>query len=82
VTQGKGYLLRANNVVDSSDDGAATDFHFIHTGSMAMRGWSTVMIEATAVVPEGRITPQDAVSWVNYSSGSITLAAMLTLVVI
>lgn len=82
MTQGKGYLLRADSVVDSSDDGAATDFHFIHTGSMAMRGWSTIMIEATAVVPEGRITPQDAVSLANYSSGNISIATMLTLVVI
>ena len=29
---------------------------------MAMRGWGNIMIEATAVVPEGRITPEDSVS--------------------
>ncbi|WVR07034.1 hypothetical protein IAU60_004073 [Kwoniella sp. DSM 27419] len=47
----------------SSDDGHPTDHHFVHLGSMAMRGWTGIMIEATAVVPEGRITPQDSGIW-------------------
>ena len=47
---------------DSSDDGHATDHHFVHLGSMATRGWGNVMVEATAVVPEGRISPEDSVS--------------------
>lgn len=47
----------------SSDDGKATDHHFVHLGSMAMRGWGNLMVEATAVVPEGRITPQDSGIW-------------------
>lgn len=47
---------------DSSDNGHATDHHFVHIGSMAFRGWQGITIEATAVVPEGRITPEDAVS--------------------
>ena len=46
---------------DSSDYGHATDHHFVHTGSMAMRGWGCITIEATAVTPEGRISPEDAV---------------------
>ncbi|WWC89309.1 uncharacterized protein L201_004230 [Kwoniella dendrophila CBS 6074] len=47
----------------SSDNGKATDHHFVHLGSMAMRGWGNVMVEATAVVPEGRITPEDMGLW-------------------
>lgn len=47
---------------DSSDNGHATDHHFVHLGSMAMRGWGLIMVEATAVVPEGRISPEDSVS--------------------
>ncbi|WVQ67672.1 uncharacterized protein L199_005876 [Kwoniella botswanensis] len=47
----------------SSDEGKATDHHFVHLGSMAMRGWGSIMVEATAVVPEGRITPEDMGIW-------------------
>ncbi|KAL1405417.1 hypothetical protein Q8F55_009048 [Vanrija albida] len=47
----------------SSDNGHATDHHFIHHGSMAMRGWGNLMVEATAVVPEGRISPEDSGLW-------------------
>lgn len=49
--------------VDSSDQGRATDHHFVHLGSMALRGWGSIMVEATAVVPEGRISPEDMVKW-------------------
>ncbi|WRT66358.1 uncharacterized protein IL334_003313 [Kwoniella shivajii] len=47
----------------SSSNGQATDHHLVHLGSMAMRGWGSIMIEATAVVPEGRITPEDSGLW-------------------
>lgn len=30
---------------------------------MAMRGWGSIMVEATAVVPEGRISEHDMVSF-------------------
>jgi 2,4-dienoyl-CoA reductase-like NADH-dependent reductase (Old Yellow Enzyme family) len=32
---------------------------------MVMRGWGSIMVEATAIVPEGRITPEDSVSITN-----------------
>lgn len=48
--------------VDSSDQGRATDHHFVHLGSMALRGWGSIMVEATTVVPEGRISPEDMVN--------------------
>jgi len=43
----------------SSDDGYATDWHLVHLGSFATGGAGLVMTEATAVLPEGRISPQD-----------------------
>jgi 2,4-dienoyl-CoA reductase-like NADH-dependent reductase (Old Yellow Enzyme family) len=47
----------------SSDDGYATDWHFVHLGSRAVGGAGLVMTEATAVRPEGRISPQDLGIW-------------------
>ncbi|RXK36413.1 oxidoreductase [Tremella mesenterica] len=49
--------------VYSSDNGHATDFHLVHLGSMALRGWGSIMVEATAVVAEGRISPSDSGIW-------------------
>jgi 2,4-dienoyl-CoA reductase-like NADH-dependent reductase (Old Yellow Enzyme family) len=43
----------------SSDDGFASDWHLIHLGSRAVGGAALVMTEATAVTPEGRISPED-----------------------
>jgi len=47
----------------SSTDGFASDWHFVHLGSRAVGGAGLVLTEATAVVPEGRISPQDLVIW-------------------
>ncbi|MCH7660226.1 MAG: NADH:flavin oxidoreductase/NADH oxidase [Euryarchaeota archaeon] len=44
-------------------DGIATDWHRIHLGSRAIGGAGVVMTEATAVSPEGRITPEDLGIW-------------------
>ncbi len=41
----------------SADDGVANDWHFVHLGSRAVGGAGLVIAEATAVAPEGRITP-------------------------
>ena len=40
----------------SSEDGLANDFHLLHYGSRAQGGTGLIMVEATGVVPEGRIT--------------------------
>src|ERR1700692_1987227 len=40
-------------------DGFATDWHLVHLGSRAVGGAGLVMSEASAVTPEGRISPQD-----------------------
>jgi 2,4-dienoyl-CoA reductase-like NADH-dependent reductase (Old Yellow Enzyme family) len=47
----------------SSDDGVANDWHLVHLGSRAVGGAGLVIVEATAVSPEGRITPGDAGIW-------------------
>lgn len=41
----------------SADEGRATDWHVAHLGQLAMSGAGLLMVEATAVEPEGRITP-------------------------
>ncbi|KAL5040850.1 hypothetical protein BDW71DRAFT_213714 [Aspergillus fruticulosus] len=43
--------------------GALTDFHIAHLGHLATKGAGLVMIEATAVQPNGRISPNDAGLW-------------------
>lgn len=48
---------------DGSGIGQATDFHLAHLGARAAGGVGLVMVEATAVVPEGRITPFDLGLW-------------------
>src|SRR5689334_6404594 len=47
----------------SSRDGHPTDWHLVHLGSFARGGAGLVMVEATAVVPEGRISPDDSGIW-------------------
>jgi 2,4-dienoyl-CoA reductase-like NADH-dependent reductase (Old Yellow Enzyme family) len=47
----------------SSEDGFATDWHLVHLGSRAVGGAGLVFTEATAVLPEGRISPQDLGIW-------------------
>lgn len=47
----------------SSIDGAATDWHMVHLGSRAVGGAGLVMVEATAVEPRGRISPEDSGIW-------------------
>jgi anthraniloyl-CoA monooxygenase len=47
----------------SAVDGLPNDWHLVHLGSRAAGGFGLVMTEATAVVPEGRISPQDTGIW-------------------
>ncbi|KAA9340155.1 NADH:flavin oxidoreductase/NADH oxidase [Adhaeribacter soli] len=47
----------------SSKDGFANDWHLVHLGSRAVGGAALVIAEATAVSPEGRITPADLGLW-------------------
>jgi len=47
----------------SSEDGFASDWHLVHLGSKALGGSGLVFTEATAVSPDGRITPGDLGIW-------------------
>lgn len=47
----------------SSEDGMPTEWHVVHYGSRAAGGAGLVIVEATAVSPEGRISPQDSGIW-------------------
>ncbi len=47
----------------SSTDGFANHWHLVHLASRAVGGAGLVFTEATAVVPEGRISPQDLGIW-------------------
>ena len=64
-----GELRLANRIVVapmcqySATDGTAGDWHMIHLGQLALSGAGLLVLEATAVSPEGRITPQDAGIW-------------------
>ncbi len=47
----------------SANDGFANDWHLVHLGSRAVGGAALVITEATAVSPEGRISPSDLGIW-------------------
>ena len=47
----------------TADEGRATDWHLIHLGNLALSGAGLLIIEATAVLPEGRISPDDLGLW-------------------
>jgi 2,4-dienoyl-CoA reductase-like NADH-dependent reductase (Old Yellow Enzyme family) len=64
----RGVTLRNRIVVSpmcqySSQDGAATDWHLVHLGSRAVGGAGLIFVEATAVEPRGRISPEDSGLW-------------------
>ncbi|KAJ1958436.1 hypothetical protein GGI12_004734 [Dipsacomyces acuminosporus] len=64
----RGLTLKNRSVVSpmcmySSQDGFATDFHLVHTGQYALRGVGLIIMEATGVAPEGRITPNCLGLW-------------------
>ena len=60
-----GQLPIANRIIIapmcqySAVDGNAQDWHLIHLGHLALSGAGMMIIEATAVSPQGRITPDD-----------------------
>ncbi len=47
----------------SSQDGFASDWHLVHLGARAQGGAALVILEASAVTPEGRISPGDLGIW-------------------
>lgn len=55
----------------SAVDGCMTDWHLIHLGHLALSGAALLTIEATAVVPEGRITYGDVGLWDDRTEAAI-----------
>lgn len=49
----------------SSDEGFANDWHLVHLGARAIGGAALVFTEATAISPEGRISPKDLGIWTD-----------------
>lgn len=47
----------------SAHEGMANDWHLVHLGTYAAGGAGLIISEATAVLPEGRISPQDLGIW-------------------
>lgn len=47
----------------AAEDGVPTDWHLVHLGQFAIGGAGLVFTEATAVTPDGRISPQDTGIW-------------------
>ncbi len=64
----RGLTLRNRTVVApmcqySAQDGFANDWHFVHLGRFGIGGFGLVILEATGVVPEGRISYGDLGLW-------------------
>lgn len=68
ILQIKSIILKNRIVISpmcqySAKDGFANDWHMVHLGARAIGGASLIIQEATAVSPEGRITPDDLGIW-------------------
>jgi 2,4-dienoyl-CoA reductase-like NADH-dependent reductase (Old Yellow Enzyme family) len=57
----------------SAEDGCMSDWHLIHLGQLAISGAALLTIEATAVLPEGRITYADVGLWNDQTEAAIGL---------
>jgi 2,4-dienoyl-CoA reductase-like NADH-dependent reductase (Old Yellow Enzyme family) len=55
----------------SAVEGMPTDWHLVHLGSRAVGGAGLVMTEATAVSPEGRISPEDLGIWTDHQADAL-----------
>jgi 2,4-dienoyl-CoA reductase-like NADH-dependent reductase (Old Yellow Enzyme family) len=56
----------------SAKDGFANDWHLVHLGSRAIGGAGLIIQEATAVSPEGRISPEDLGIWKDEHIAKLT----------
>src|SRR3954451_20114572 len=55
----------------SAENGGATDWHTIHLGNLSLSGAALLTIEATAVSPEGRISPSDLGLWSDENEAAL-----------
>src|SRR6185295_668608 len=71
-------LTLANRIVMSpmcqysSRDGFANDWHFVHLAARAVGGAGLILTEASAVAPEGRISPSDLGIWSDAHVAELT----------
>jgi 2,4-dienoyl-CoA reductase-like NADH-dependent reductase (Old Yellow Enzyme family) len=56
-------MCQYSAAAEGPDEGAPTDWHVQHLGSRAVGGTGLILTEATAVSPEGRISPHDLGLW-------------------
>ena len=68
ILQIKSIILKNRIVVSpmcqySAEDGFANNWHLVHLGARAIGGAGLIIQEATAVSPEGRISPEDLGIW-------------------
>src|SRR5450830_3969 len=74
----RGGLTLVNRIVVApmcqyqSVDGCATDWHLMHWGNLLNSGAAMFTIEATGVVPEGRITPSCLGLWDDKTEAALT----------
>lgn len=59
----KNRIMMAPMCMYSAKDGVVSSFHMAHLGARAVGGVGLIMVEATGVSPEGRISPYDAGIW-------------------
>jgi 2,4-dienoyl-CoA reductase-like NADH-dependent reductase (Old Yellow Enzyme family) len=55
-----------------AEDGIATQWHRIHYGARAIGGAGLIIVEATAVTPDGRISPRDLGLWNDEQRDALT----------
>lgn len=55
----------------SAKDGAATDWHLMHLGNLALSGAGLLILEATGVEPEARISPADLGLWSDATEAAL-----------
>ena len=55
----------------SAANGEASDWHLIHLGHLALSGAGMLFTEATAVNPEGRISPSDLGLWSDKTEAAL-----------
>jgi len=73
----RGGLTLANRIVVApmcqyaANNGEATDWHLMHWGNLLNSGAGLFTIEATAVVPEGRITPACLGLWDDRTAAAL-----------
>jgi len=56
----------------SAHNGCATDWHLMHWGNLLNSGAALVTLEATAILPEGRITPNCLGLWDDRTEAALT----------